>query len=332
VDQLCYSVRLLIPYARVLREQPDFPSEILSSLERLDPDDRVPIAAAHELLRGAVEITHDPHVGLKAARAVRRGDFGALEYAARSAATCGQALAAVGKYARLINDALHFSIETRAERSFVHLDTRVVLPRAAVEFQAGLFYRTCSIISGYGFEVWFQHPRPTQIKEYVLTFGSAHLRFEAPFDGFAFPTHVLSAPVSESDPSLHAVLSNHVRRLIAELPAAQSLTERVRELILKELDGGNHRLANICDQLHMSQSTLARRLEDEGTSFTELLEDARRRLAMSYLARSDIGLSELAYLLGFSQTTSFHRAFKRWSSVTPLEYRNAHRGKRSRSA
>jgi AraC-like DNA-binding protein len=75
----------------------------------------------------------------------------------------------------------------------------------------------------------------------------------------------------------------------------------------------------------MSPRTLGRKLEREGTTFKELLDDLRRRLALRYVGASDLALSEIAFLLGFSQAAAFHRAFKRWTSQTPLEYRRANR-------
>jgi AraC-like DNA-binding protein len=71
----------------------------------------------------------------------------------------------------------------------------------------------------------------------------------------------------------------------------------------------------------MSESTLARHLEDEGTTFKALLDDLRRRLALRYVGLSQLPIAEIALLLGFSQAAAFHRAFRRWTDQTPLEYR-----------
>jgi AraC-like DNA-binding protein len=140
-----------------------------------------------------------------------------------------------------------------------------------------------------------------------------------------FDKSYLSQSVASADPSLHALIRQHADALLAELPHVQSVTARVRELITKELAGGNPIAANIARQMPMGARTLGRRLEGEGTTFKELLDDMRRRLALGYVAGSLLPLSEIAFLLGFSQTAAFHRAFKRWTGQTPLEYRRAHR-------
>ena len=109
--------------------------------------------------------------------------------------------------------------------------------------------------------------------------------------------------------------------MLAELPRARPLTERVRSAILAELAGGNPSITVVAPRLHISPRTLERRLEREGTTFSTLLDDLRKRLALRYVASRDLELAEIAFLLGFSKTTAFHRAFKRWTGQTPLYYR-----------
>jgi hypothetical protein len=102
--QLCFSARLIAPFVALLRQLPNIPAEVLDPLENMDPDARLPITSVHELLAGAIHLTGDPDIGLKAAREIKPGMYGALEYAARSAATWGDAAATVGRYMRLVND------------------------------------------------------------------------------------------------------------------------------------------------------------------------------------------------------------------------------------
>jgi AraC-like DNA-binding protein len=136
----------------------------------------------------------------------------------------------------------------------------------------------------------------------------------------------LDEALPSADPRLHAVIRSHADRLLEELPRVESLTTRVRELLMTGLASDTATLTHVANTLHISERTLARRLEDEGTSFKLLLEDLRRRLALRYVGDSDLAFSEIAFLLGFSQVAAFHRAFKRWTDQTPLEHRTARRG------
>src|SRR4051794_7302123 len=125
----CFSVRLVRPWVRLLRRYPQIPREVLDPLEALDPDHRLPVATLHELQRGALELTGDLDMGLKAAREIASGDYGALEYVARSASTWGEACELVGRYLRLVNDSLKFSLRRDGERTSIRLDSSITLPR-----------------------------------------------------------------------------------------------------------------------------------------------------------------------------------------------------------
>ncbi|MET0389172.1 MAG: AraC family transcriptional regulator ligand-binding domain-containing protein [Polyangiales bacterium] len=327
-NEPCYSMRLLIPFVRVLERRDQLP-EARQALAALDPDERIPIATVHEWLEVGTKALATPDYGLLAAQEVTSGDYGAVEYAARTAATWGEAFQVVGRYMRLINDALVFSSHDDGERSVIRLESQITLPRAAADFQSGAFHvsasRYWSSTSHPDFEAWFTHPQPDDISEYERTFSQCTLRFGAAFNGFVFNRAYKSEPVPSADPQLHQLIRAHADTLLASLPKAQSVTEHVRELLAKELAGGDAGIVNIARQIPMGARTLGRRLEEEGTTFKELLDELRKHLAVGYVAGSQLALSEIAFLLGFSQTAAFHRAFKRWTTMTPLEYRRAHR-------
>jgi AraC-like DNA-binding protein len=173
------------------------------------------------------------------------------------------------------------------------------------------------------------HRAPESTVEYERTFGSASLEFAAPFSGFELNWRCLETPLPTADSSLHDVLRKHAEAALAELPRAETLTERVRGVVASELPGGASSVVRVAKTLHMSPRTLERKLAGEGTTFSALLEELRRQLAFRYVGADALDLSEVALLLGFSQTSAFHRAFKRWTGHTPLHYRRARRGART---
>ncbi|MDH5673934.1 MAG: AraC family transcriptional regulator [Myxococcales bacterium] len=323
-------MRLLTPFVRLLRRYEGFPLELLEGLDDTDPDERIPAATMHELLRGAVEITGDPDLGLKAAREITQGDYGALEYAAASAATFGDALCVVARYTALVNDALEFTFELDADPVVIRVDNALVLPRAAEDFELAAFSVAASLRNPGGLptapEVHFMHPEPEDTSEYAITFPNATVRFSQPVCAYVLTRDYFDRPLPAADPNLHRVIRKHADQLLAELPASESFTSRVRDLLMKELSGGNPSAPHIAQQLHISSRTLTRRLEQERTSFKELLDDLRRALALRYVGHTDLALSEIAFLLGFSQVAAFHRAFKRWTEQTPMEHRRERRG------
>jgi AraC-like DNA-binding protein len=329
-SQHCYSNRLIHQFARLLRRYPGMPPEALAGLDSVEEDGRTPIATVHELLRGAILITGDEDIGLKAAELIEVGDYGALEYAASSAQTGHEAFAVIGRYMHLINDALTIVIRVEREHAVIAFENAVVMPRAAEDFELAAFSAGVRVRAPdlrWPFEVSFMHEAPAEVAIYARVFGPlATVRFAQAFAGFVFPREALSERLPTADPRLHAVMRSHADRLLQELPKVESLTARVREHLMAGLAGGEATLAGVASALHLSERTLARRLEHEGTSFKNLLEDLRRRLALRYVGDSDLAFSEIAFLLGFSQVAAFHRAFKRWTDQTPLEHRTGRRG------
>jgi AraC-like DNA-binding protein len=327
----CYSVRLMKPFSRLLRTYASMPPELYSAIDEFDPETRLPIETVHELLRGAIAITGDEEIGLKAAELIEVGDYGALEYTAGTAASADEALTLIGRYMHLINDALTVSLRIEGEHAVVALESAVVLPRAAEDFEVAAFFIATKAHAAenlrWPFEIRFQHPEPADTRLYTRVFSDqSTVRFGQPVAGFVFPRQALADPVSGADPKLHAVVRSHAERLLIELPKADSVTARVRTLLVQGFTRGEDSVAHVARALHLSPSTLARKLEQEGTSFKALQEDMRRGLALRYLGETDLPLSEIAFLLGFSQVAAFHRAFKRWTEQTPIEYRSARRG------
>ncbi len=322
-----YSVRLIRPFLRVVRRSGIIPKEAYESLEAMDADERIPIASVHDMLQAAIDRAGDPDLGLKAAREYTRGDCGAIDYAVSSAATVRDAMETAGRYMRLINDSLEFRLEVRGEQVFARLENTVPLPRAAVDFQCGAFHRahSHSWASDVDFEVRFQHAAPDDVTEYERTFGPCTLKFGASEMGFLFDRRLLDMPLPSADSKLHEVMRRHAEVMLNDLPRTRSLSDQVRELIAKELTSGNASVVRVASHLNVSSRTLERRLEREGTTFTYLLDDLRKRLALGYVGADHLDLSEVALLLGFSQTSAFHRAFKRWTNQTPLHFRRAHR-------
>ncbi|HEX4352030.1 MAG TPA: AraC family transcriptional regulator ligand-binding domain-containing protein, partial [Polyangiales bacterium] len=317
------SMRLLQPFIDLLPQYPDYPTDRLDILRQLDLDERIPVALAYELLELAVRDTGDIDVGLKAGRRVELGDHGALDFAMHSAATQYEAVGIASRYMRLLSDAIEVRLEIDGDLAIVRLDSRVPVPRAAIDFQASCLHSSRTRSSPRwvdDLEWWFPHPRPADTREYERTFKTARVRFSAPCFGYAFPRELLYARMPDAHPKLNSVLRGHIEMLLAELPQTSNITETVRELIMEDLAVGTPNLAQVARRLQLGRRTLARRLESEGVTFSTLLEDTRRRVGLRYVARTQLQFSEITLLLGFSEVATFYRAFRRWTQQTPLAY------------
>jgi AraC-like DNA-binding protein len=109
--------------------------------------------------------------------------------------------------------------------------------------------------------------------------------------------------------------------MLQKLPKGEAAADAVRRCLAGELCHGQPTLQQIARRLHMSPKTLHRRLDDEGTSFRRVLTEVRRELAARHLTEDQLAISEIAFLLGFSEPSAFHRAFRRWTGHAPLAFR-----------
>lgn len=140
------------------------------------------------------------------------------------------------------------------------------------------------------------------------------------------PTSLLSAPVLAADATLSRIVTAHAEQLLASSASApQSISAQVRQHLAAGMAHGLVSLRSIAAQLHLSERSLQRQLQEEGTRFADLMDEVRRNLAQRYIADPQLALGEVAYLLGFSEPSAFHRAFKRWTGTTPAQARRASR-------
>jgi AraC-like DNA-binding protein len=192
------------------------------------------------------------------------------------------------------------------------------------DFQLSSFFNNCVqplIGNAAELEVWVMHSAPANLDEHRLTFSGATLRFDAPWSGYRFASQRLDQPIATADASLNQILRSHLDRSLEETPATHSVVARAQHLIRRELPRGQANAPQIARALGMSRRTLCRRLEEEQTTFSTVLDDVRRTLAVEQVRLGQLALSEIAFVLGFAQAAGFHRAFKRWTGQTPKEYR-----------
>ena len=131
----------------------------------------------------------------------------------------------------------------------------------------------------------------------------------------------MAAPLPTSNPQLAEMHERFAGEFLRHFDHAQ-ISYRVRELIIRRLPDGEPRRDEVAHELCMSERTLQRRLEEEATSFVQLLDDTRRELAEQCLGRLHLSLAQAAYLLGFADQRSFYRACRRWFHVSPGQYRS----------
>jgi len=167
--------------------------------------------------------------------------------------------------------------------------------------------------------VTFPHARPDDIEPHNRLF-QCPIEFDSPAAEIIFDRSLLESPVITADPNLVAILDQHVKESLAKIPG-RSLSHQVRAFLSSRLPGTPPTLDETARDLGMSMRTIQRRLSEEDTSHKQLLRQIRHELALRYLKERSVAISEVAFLLGFSEPSAFYRAFRRWTGMTPVEYR-----------
>jgi AraC-like DNA-binding protein len=287
-----------------------------------DPEARFPREVMYGLWRAACRTTGDPAFGIHMAERASYGSFGLLEYIARSSATLGEALTRVARYARLLDDLgeIAFVEEGDAITIVPRLGDAWPIPSDVMEALLAITVRFARELCGdpglLPRAVEVRHAAPADVSEHTRIFG-VPMRFGAARDGVTFARSHLARPVVNADPALSAILDRHAQELVRRLPPAETFSQRVRGLLAAELRGGNPALEPIAARLGVSERTLRRRLQDEGTSLSALLDELRRALALRYVEEHAMTLDAVAFELGFADARAFRRAFKRWTGRAP---------------
>jgi AraC-like DNA-binding protein len=295
-----------------------------------DPDARIPIEMEQVLWREAAARAGDDAFGVHAAELVRPGAFDVLDYAIRTAPTLRVSLERLVRYNRLVHDVAVWSLVQRGdllriEHTF-RVDT-VVQDRHGAEFTMATVVTIGTQIAGERVRphaVGFRHARPASseaIAEMKRLFG-VEPQFLQPVNFVEIQASFAERANPTADPALSRVIERHAESLLAARPEPTlSTADRVRRIVAGALGEGEITLAGVAKKLKMSERSLQRRLADEGIKFDALLDEIRRDLALRYLADPKIAVAEVAYLLGYSEPSPFHRAFKRWTGKTPTEAR-----------
>jgi AraC-like DNA-binding protein len=147
------------------------------------------------------------------------------------------------------------------------------------------------------------------------------MSFDAPRASLLFAGADMAQPLPTSNPLLLELHERFAGDYLRQFDHGHT-SYRAREIIVRRLPDGEPRRDEVADKLCMSERTLQRRLEEEKTSFIQLLDDTRRELAEQYLGRLNLSLGQAAYLLGFADQSSFFRACRRWFDVSPGQYRS----------
>ena len=300
------------------------------SLDQLDaPDTRLPLQKYHALWYEAIHFTGISHLGLYLGSHPNEEDMGLLGHIFFNNATLEKALRQYERYYKIFNEGMH--VELHLDDKYVSVnylcetDESYCIPdmerTLAVSVYRARDYISPQLKIDY---VAFQHSAPDYLDEYAETFPCP-VKFDQPFSSIVFQRRFLDYRLPNRSSYLHKLLTRHVEGLLKKLAPKPSFKERVKRAISSKLSKDSVDAEHIADKLCMSRNTLYRKLKAEGVSFHDLVDQVREEKAMRYLKSGKHSLSEIAFLLGFSELSAFSRAFKRWTGDSPANYLKKHK-------
>ena len=294
---------------------------------RASPDDYVSNGRVESALALAQQRTGEPALGLRLAAVSSIGSLGTFDYAVWSSTTLRDALERTARIYEYICRGVTLDGEVRDGHYHMRVRTRPGQPPAVVlvDFTFGIHVSRIREVIGDPrlVSVSFRHggPEPRPYED----FFRVRVGFGQPADELVLDASVLDQPLRTADARTSAVLEAHALETIARLRPVDPFLDRLRAAVTRHLRSNDLELSSLAKELGLSTRTLQRHLQERGTSHREVVDGVRRELAMGMLADDKTSTVAVAYELGFASPQAFHRAFGRWTGMTPGQFRVAQR-------
>jgi AraC-like DNA-binding protein len=289
-----------------------------------DPEARYPLRAITRLWRLAVEATNDPCFGLDVARHVSPAAFHALGLSILSSTTLREAFERIVRYYRLVSDATALTFERLGETYRFAISALYGEPQAdeAIDALFAVIVRMGRMLTDRRFApalVELRRPAPPDPLPFTRCFRG-QVVFGAGSNALTLNALVCDQRLDGANPRVARMNDEAVAQALDRMRSAR-LSDRVRSVLVDRLPSGEPSENEIARAVAKSKRTFQRNLSAEGTTYTRLVDDTRRELAMAYVLDSRYTLAEVAYLLGFSGGNNFTRAFRRWTGKSPSGFR-----------
>lgn len=285
-----------------------------------DPTTRVPVRLCEAIVARAHELTREPALAFHVGTHMRVSSHGFLGFAAMTASTVGEALELATRFASTRTSAIGLALHVEAERAALVIEERtplgtlrefVVLALIVGIWQLGQAL-TGTPLDGVA-ECAFA--APDHVRGLPL---AGRLRFDRPAHRIVFAADLLALPLQTADRIATRLAKDQCERELAALD--EGLAGRVRAVVAARADGVPS-LVEVARAVHLSPRTLKRRLAEHGTTYTQVRDDVRRQRALLLLDNRALSIGEIAGRLGYTELPNFTRAFRKWTGMTPLAYR-----------
>jgi AraC-like DNA-binding protein len=290
-----------------------------------DPNARIPARTWDALARRTVTLIGDPAFGLRAAHCWHPSNLGALGFAWLSSSTLRTGLQRVVRYWRLLGEKAAAHLEdTHAGLKTVFESGRTdpVVGSITADFTMSLLVSMCRMNYGDALRpvaVTLKRVKPDGWQVYRGHYGCP-VHFATDEDSFTLARGDADKPLPSSNRQIAATLDGILAQQLAQLDKT-NVVARCRASLMEQLSSGELSEEEMAQQLHMSRRTLQRKLADAETTYQQLVDETRHDLALRYIENPHHSITDITFMLGFSQQSAFTRAFRRWTGFAPSEYR-----------
>lgn len=289
-----------------------------------DPMQRMSNLEVSCIFREAVKATDDPYFGLLVGDNFHIANLHALGFALLASSTLRDFCLRLHKYYHLVSKNVEISLSESPEESILIIKT--LNPDICWETEDAFITVMVRLMRNI-YDPHFnpnrveliRHPPARGDKPYRDYFNCEVL-FDRPEMHICFDSAIIDKPLPGASKELAQMHDRTAMEYLEKLER-QDIPSRVRTIIVKDLSSGLVSKQRVADKLHMSTRNLELKLAEVNTNFQKIVESTRQVLAESYIEQSGISITEIAYLLGFSDAANFTRAFKRWTGKSPLSFR-----------
>jgi AraC-like DNA-binding protein len=297
------------------------------SLDQLDNKHlRIAVASQITFLELAANALSDSVLGFRLACEGDLREMGLLHYAAGASATLADALHRFERYSLIVHEGVVLKCSGTRDLTMELSYTGVArhTDQQQMEFLVTTLVRSCRVLTGQNLPaaIHFAHHRPKDASV-LATYFAGPVTFGAGVDKISFAKKAGQLPVVRADPYLDEILLEYCEQALSSRRTnSSSLRSRIENAIAPVLPHGEAKFDDIAQKLGMSRRTLARRLKEEGLTFSEILQKLRTDLTARYLSEADLSISQIAWLVGFQSVGAFSHSCKRWSGISPKMLRN----------
>jgi AraC-like DNA-binding protein len=286
------------------------------------PDARCPLAKTEQLWRVALKATGDPAFGVKLAKHFPHTTFHALGYGLSASSTLKEAFERVQRYSHVVSDAMAYRFYPSGSEYHFLMEPLTEVRAESVDALVGMYLRMCRSLIGRDFSplgIELRRPRPAVLDDFERLWR-APLRFNSEVNRLRFDRDSMERLLDSANPELARLSDAISARYLARIER-HNIEARVRTVLTRRLQQSEPTQEEVAEILNVSARTLQRKLGDCGTSFKEILDETRHALALAYLSEPQHSLAEITHLLGFSCSSAFTRAFRRWTGRSPTDWR-----------